>query len=142
MGGLIKRGSIYYALYYVEKKQKRISLETDCLQVAKKKLRQLESALYHGNDNPLPTKTPIANMITAYIEHMHSRKTARRVLLPARMLRHYLSCPALALKNARISEKYKKPPTNHAPHYIEANCFEQVTTAYLRRNRPFSLHFA
>jgi len=75
MAGLIKRSNVYYAVYYVGKKQKRVSLETDSLQLAKEKLRQLESALYRGNDNPLPSKTPIAKVVTAYIEHMRARKT-------------------------------------------------------------------
>jgi hypothetical protein len=41
-------GNVYRALFYVGKKQKRISLDTDSLQIAKEKVRQLESALYRG----------------------------------------------------------------------------------------------
>ncbi|MSN26369.1 MAG: hypothetical protein GJV46_10950 [Geobacter sp.] len=70
MAGLISRGNVYYAVYYVGKKQKRVSLETSTLQLAKEKLRQLESSLYRGNDNPLPSKTPISKVVADYIEGM------------------------------------------------------------------------
>lgn len=129
MAGLHKRGSIYYAIYYVGKKQKRVSLETSSLQLAKEKLRQLESALYRGNDNSLPTKTPIADVVTNYIEHMKTRKTAKSVTRDVSYLREAFGpiCPALAIKNAKLSSKRKS--SKLAPIYIEANCFEQVTTA-------------
>jgi len=79
VAGLITRGDVYYAVYYVGKKQKRVSLETSSLQLAKDKLRQLESSLYRGNDNPLPTKTPIDKVLTKYIKDMQARKTAKSV---------------------------------------------------------------
>jgi len=131
MAGLIKRSNVYYAVYYIGKKQKRVSLETSSLQLAKEKIRQLESSLYRGNDNPLPTKTPIADVVTGYIEHMRARKTIRSVQRDIYYLRESFGpiCPALTLKNPKISEKGKKRPTNHPPIYIEASCFEQVTTA-------------
>lgn len=50
MASLIKRGTIYYAQYMVGKKAKRISLDTSSLQLAKDKLRTLESSLFRGND--------------------------------------------------------------------------------------------
>lgn len=129
MAGLIQRGRIYYAVYYVGKKQKRVSLETDSLQLAKEKLRQIESAIYRGSDNPLPTKTPIGDVVSDYIEHMSTRKTGNSVKRDISCLREAFGsvCPALALKNEKISAKRKgKAP---ATPYIEANCFEQVTTA-------------
>lgn len=131
MAGLISRGDVYYAVYYVGKKQKRVSLETSTLQLAKEKLRQLESALYRGNDNPLPSKTPIATVVTNYIESMRSRKTAKSVQRDIYYLRETFGpiCPDLALKNIKISLKGKKRPSSHAPTYIEANYFEQLTTA-------------
>ncbi|MBC8017950.1 MAG: hypothetical protein H7X83_05455 [Verrucomicrobia bacterium] len=77
MASLIKRGTIYYAQYMVGKKAKRISLDTSSLQLAKDKLRTLESSLFRGNDNPFPTKTRIANVVTKYVEDMLARKTAK-----------------------------------------------------------------
>ena len=46
MASLIKRGTTYYAQYMVGQKAKRISLDTSSVQLAKEKLRQLESSLY------------------------------------------------------------------------------------------------
>ena len=131
MASLIKRGKVFYAQYMVGKKAKRISLETSSLQVAKDKIRQLESAFYRGNDNPLPTKTPIADVVTNYIEYMRTRKTPRSVERDIYYLRESFGpiCPALTLKNSRISLRGKKCPSRHAPQYIEASCFEQITTA-------------
>jgi len=105
MAGLIKRNNVYYAVYYVGKKQKRISLETDSLHMAKEKVRQLESALYRGNENPFPTKTSIAKVIAAYIEDMLTRKTAGSVKRDISYLRMAFGpvCPALELKNVKIS---------------------------------------
>ena len=131
MAGLIKRGNVYHAQYYIGKKQKRVSLETGSLQLAKEKLRQLESALYRGNDNPLPTKTPIATVVTAYIEHMLARKTAKSVVRDSYYLRETFGpiCPALTLKNTKISAKGKKRPSSQPPQYLETPYFEQLTTA-------------
>jgi len=131
MAGLIKRGKKFYAVYYVGKKQKRIALDTDSLQLAKEKVRQIESSLYRGDDSPLPTKTPIATVVTSYIEYMQTRKTARSVVRDTYYLRETFGpiCPALTLKNPKISMKGKKCPTSHAPVFIEAGYFEQLTTA-------------
>ncbi len=44
MAGLVKRGKKYYALYYVGKKQKRVSLNSTSLQIAKDRIRKIEDA--------------------------------------------------------------------------------------------------
>jgi hypothetical protein len=131
MASLKKRGNSYYAQYYQIGKQKRINLDTSSLLVAKEKVRKIESALYRGDDIPLPTKSPISQVVTNYIEYMRTRKTARSVERDIYYLRETFGplCPNLALKNANISANGKKRPTRNAPQYIEANCFEQITTA-------------
>ncbi|RII27749.1 MAG: hypothetical protein CXR31_05850 [Geobacter sp.] len=131
MASLVKRGNVYYAQYMKGGKAKRVSLETDSLRIAKEKVRNIESAFFRGDDVSLPTKTPIAQVVTAYIEYMKTRKTARSVERDTYYLREAFGpiCQALALKNAKISAKGKKRPTRHAPQYIEANYFEQITTA-------------
>jgi integrase len=131
MASLKKRGNSYYAQYYLNGKQKRLNLDTSSLQVAKEKVRKIESAFYRGDDIPLPTKTPISQVVTDYIEYMRTRKTARSVERDTYYLRETFGpiCPALTLKNSKISAKGKKRPTHHAPQYIEAICFEQITTA-------------
>lgn len=60
VASLKKRGDTYHAQWYVGTKQKRASLKTDSLQVAKERLRRIESRLAQGVDDPLPTRTPVA----------------------------------------------------------------------------------
>jgi len=132
MAGLIKRGKTYYSVYYIGEKQKRRSLKTDSLQVAKDAIRDLESSIYHGNgDNHLPTKTPIATVVADYIENMKTRKTAASVKRDISNLRESFGpvCPALVLKNTKCSNLRKKGSSRNAPGYLEAACFEAVTTA-------------
>ena len=59
MASLKKRNGVWYAQWYVGTKQRRTSLKTDSFQLAKEKLRQIESKLAQGADNPLPSRTPI-----------------------------------------------------------------------------------
>jgi hypothetical protein len=58
MACLKKRGEKYYAQYYVAGRQKRVNLDTDSYQLAKEKLRKVESALLRGSAMPLPTQSP------------------------------------------------------------------------------------
>ncbi len=74
MASLIKRGKTYYLQDRLSGKLKRWSLRTDVLQIAKEKLRQYESAKLHGVDSPLPTRTSIADVLTAYVEHIVSAR--------------------------------------------------------------------
>ncbi len=131
MASLKKRGKVYYAQYYIGGKQKRVNLGTESLQVAKEKIRQLESSLYRGDAVPLPTKTPIAKAVTDYVEYMRCHKTARSVERDLYYLREAFGqiCPVLQIKNRKISEKGKRTPTRNSTPPIEANCFEQITTA-------------
>ena len=50
MAGLIRRNKTYYAVYYVGGKQKRVCLHTSSLQIAKEKVRQIESSQLKGED--------------------------------------------------------------------------------------------
>lgn len=128
MASLIKRGKVYYALYYIGGRQKRISLETSSLQIAKEKKRQLESALLRELELPFPTKTPIGTVVQAYVEHMQVVKSKRSVIRDTSYLREMFGpvCPALEVKNEKNSERARR---NLPRTPIEANCFEQVTTA-------------
>ncbi len=131
MASLKKRGKTYYAQYYLGGEQKRVSLGTNSLQIAKEKIRQIESALARGTDIPLPTKTPIAEVVAAYVQHLHTVKTHRNAQRDIYYLRETFGpiCPAIKLKNDKISEKGKKRPCRNRPGTIQTNYFEQITTA-------------
>ena len=113
MACLKKRGKIYYAQYYLGSRQKRVSLGTNSLQIAKEKLRKLESAFYQGEDNPLPTKTPLTDILTRYVEHIRNIKTEKSAQTDIYYLRQMFGsiCPALAVNSRRQSVRaLKKPP--------------------------------
>ncbi|WP_306533803.1 hypothetical protein [Geobacter sp.] len=73
MARLIKRGKTYYAQYYLGK-QKRVNLHTSIPQIAKEKLRQLESSLLRGDDIPLPTRNPLPTVLSAFTNHLYATK--------------------------------------------------------------------
>lgn len=127
MASLKKRGKTYYAQYYQGGQQKRVSLRTSTLQVAKEKIRRIESALMQGSDIPLPT----TEVVTAYVEHLRTIRAERNVQRDTYYLREAFGsiCPAISIKNSRISQKAKKRPCKDIPKPILANYFEQVTTA-------------
>lgn len=74
MASLKKRGTQWYAQYYLGRTQKRISLQTTSYGIANEKLRRLESGLAQGDDNPLPS-SPTAR------DHRHILGS----LIPARI---------------------------------------------------------
>lgn len=130
MASLKRRGKTYYAQYYVGSRQRRVSLHTTSLQIAKEKIRQIESAQARGTDIPLPTRTPLAQVVKAYIEYLNTVKTPRNVQRDLYYLRSTFGevCSDLELKNRKISQKgTKRPGKDHVPP-IEVSYFEQVTT--------------
>ncbi len=135
MASLRKRGGTYYAQWYVGPKQKRASLRTDSLQVAKERLRQLESRLAQGVHDPLPTRTPIGELVAAYVDHVRMRKTPKSAQTDIYYLRQLFGvcCPQLEVTSRRLGPTAAKRPLRQgakprdiAP--IEAACAEQVTT--------------
>lgn len=77
MASLKKRDKTYYLQYYVANQQRRVNLKTDSYQIAKEKLRQFESAQARGDLNPLPTKTPLADILEKFIKFLETFKTAK-----------------------------------------------------------------
>jgi hypothetical protein len=63
MASLINRNGVYYIQWYSGRKIRRRSLGTDSLQLAKDKLRQFESAQLRGLESPLPTRTPLPDIL-------------------------------------------------------------------------------
>jgi integrase len=131
MASLKKRGTTYYAQYYVGMQQKRVCLDTSSLQVAKEKVRQIESAMLRGNDLILPTKTPVAQVVTAYVDYLHSVKTERNVRRDVHYLREAFGpiCPALQIKNAKLSVMMRRCNPRQGRPVIDGPIFEQITTA-------------
>ena len=84
MAGLFRRGKTYYALYYVGGTKKRISLQTASLQIAKEKIRQIESNVMRGEEIALPTKTPLPEILQRYVEYIRAAKTAKSAQWSAR----------------------------------------------------------
>ena len=130
MASLIQRGKIYYEQYYIGKKQKRFSLETTSLQIAKEKLRQHESARFRGEEIVVPTKTPVAQVVGSFVNKMMGKKKHRNAAKDIYYLREAFGpiCPELQIKNIKISEKGKRRPTKKPIKRIEAAYFEWVTT--------------
>jgi len=112
MASLIQRGEIWYIQYCVSGKARRVSTGTDSEQIAREKLRQFESAQFRGNDNPLPTRTPIADIVTAYVNHIRTVKTPKSAQTDIYYLRDAFGpiCAALQVTSRKISLAVKKRP--------------------------------
>jgi integrase len=142
MASLKKRGPLYYIQYYLPgKKQRRVNLHTDSYQIAREKLRRFESAQACGDESPLPTRTPIADIVTVYVQHIRTIKTAKSAQTDIYYLREMFGsiCEALKVTSRRLSPKARKRPPIpgmvqdrrcKAP-VIEPDFFEQITTAMI-----------
>lgn len=139
MASLVQRpdSSTYYIQFYVSGKLKRKSTGTESLQIAKEKLRQFESAQARGDALPLPTRTPIADVLTAYVSHIRLVKRAKSAQTDVYYLRDAFGpvCDAVKVTSRKVSEKAKKRPPKPGQDrrrksaVIEANFFEHITTA-------------
>ncbi|MGC8561424.1 MAG: tyrosine-type recombinase/integrase [Phycisphaerae bacterium] len=139
MASLIQRGEIFYIQHCVSGKARRTSTGTNILQLAKEKLRQFESSLLYGSDSPLPTRTPIDQVIGAYIRHIRIYKTAKSAQTDTYYLREAFGpiCPELEITSRKPSQLARKRPIvpgqdrRRKPIVIEASSFEQITTAQI-----------
>ncbi|MDB5325411.1 MAG: integrase [Phycisphaerales bacterium] len=142
MASLIKRdGGIYYLQFCVGGKARRVSTGTTSLQPAKEKQRQFESASLRGDQNSLPTRTPVAQVVGRYVQHIRIRKTAKSAQTDVYYLREAFGaiCDELTVTSRRISEKMKKRPLlpgavqdlRRRAAVIEAASFEQIETAHV-----------
>jgi integrase len=140
MASLIQRpNGIYSIQFCVSGKARRISTGTSSIQLAKEKLRQFESAQLRGLDNPLPTRTPIAQVVNAYVEKIRTFKTSKSAQTDVYYLRDAFGaiCDALQVTSRKLSPLAKKRPPKEGQDrrrralVIEAPCFEQITTAHV-----------
>src|SRR5690606_9327214 len=139
MAYLRKRNGFYSIRYSIGNRERQKALGTTCLQVAKEKLRQFESARAQGDTNPLPGRTPIAVVVGDYVRHIRQVKTAKSAQTDVYYLRDVFGavCPELEVNSRRRSDKARKRPPKpgqdrrrRAPT-IEADCFERITTAQI-----------
>ncbi|HEY6874262.1 MAG TPA: tyrosine-type recombinase/integrase [Geobacteraceae bacterium] len=131
MASLKRRGKTYYAQYYLAGEQKRVNLETTSLQVAKEKIRQIESALARECDTlPLPTKTPLSDIIERYLFQLSARTSERNVQKVATYLRSTFGqiADCLKIKNEKIQKKAVKRPSSKRFDLIEVGYLEHLTT--------------
>jgi hypothetical protein len=112
MASLRQRGSTYYIQYYIGGSQRRVSTGTDSYQIAQEKLRQFESAQFRGDDNPLPTRTPIAQIVGQYVADIRTTKTAKSAQTDIYYLRDAfgLICDELKVTSRKLSSNAKKRP--------------------------------
>ncbi len=137
MACLKKRNKTYYAQIYVTGQQRRVCLGTNNLQIAKEKLRQIETRQAMGSENPLPTRTPIGEIVERYIAHIRTLKTAKSAQTDIYYLREVFGncCQAIQITSRTPSSKTKKRPVKlgldgrHRLRCIAANHIEAVTTS-------------
>jgi hypothetical protein len=137
MASLVKRGENYYVQWRIGKKIKRRSLRTDSLQIAKEKLRKFESAQLRGDELPLPTRTAVTEIITRYVEHVRTVKTAKSAQTDIYYLRQVFGpiCPALQINSRKASVRaMKKPPMSGQDRRfkmstLDVSYLEEITTA-------------
>ncbi len=141
MASLIQRKGTYYIQWCTGGKPRRRSLRTRSLQVAKEHLRQFESARFQGDGSPLPTRTPVAEVLDAYVQHIRTIKTAKSAQTDIYYLREAFGpiCVGLKITSRRVTERSRKRPLNpdavqdHRARgvQVEADAFELITTGQL-----------
>ncbi len=142
MASIYKRGRLYWIKYYDNGRQVEYSLKTDSLQIAKEHQRRVESAQLRGDDVPRVTRTPTAEIVQRYAEHIRTVKTAKSAQTDIYYLRDTFGpiCPALEITSRQVTAKAKKKPAQKSVKQqgggrqpnrpvLEARHFKQITTA-------------
>ena len=86
---------------------------------------------------PLPTRTPIDAVVTAYVSHIRNVKTAKSAQTDIYYLRDAFGpiCDALKITSRKVSAKTKKRPPKPGQDrrrkaaVIAATCFEHISTS-------------
>ncbi len=136
MASLMKRGKTYYAQYYLGNRQVRKSLRTSSFQVAKEKIRQIESAQLFGTELPLPTKTTIDKVLAAYAEQLLTVKTFKSAQSDFYILREVFgpACNDIQISPKQYQNKASQKAKKRFRDYLEVSYFEAVTTADLSQH--------
>ena len=134
IASLVKRNGTYYLQWYVGKKIRRRTLGTNAHQIAKEKPRQFESAQLRGLDDPLSTRTPIPQVVSAYVEHIRHVKTPKSAQTDVYYLREAFGTvyPALEITSRRVTEacrkRPRKPGQGHGfgPQIMKSSCVSLI----------------
>ncbi|MFT3785993.1 MAG: tyrosine-type recombinase/integrase [Tepidisphaeraceae bacterium] len=141
MAGLKQRGSNWYLTYYVGAQRRAVSLDTDNKKIALEKKRQFESAQLREDGNPLPTRTPVAEVVGRYVDYIRTRKTANSAQKDVYYLRDVFGaiCPQLEVTSRIVTPQCKKRPVRpgvkvdgrrRTPR-LEVSHFETISSADL-----------
>lgn len=123
MASLWKRKGVYYARYYVGGKQRAVCLHTTSHQTAKEKLRRFETRLAERGEEALPTKTPVAEVLQAYVRHILVAKTKAGVKSDLYYLRDIFGP---VCKELEVKQKDARARAHRA--YLPAKYLEQIRT--------------
>ena len=126
MASLRKRGKQYYASYYIEGRERRTSLDTTSYQVARERLRKLESSIARGAvDEDRPTRTPVSEIVGAYAAHLKTTKTKNGWKVDFWYLRRIFGPVCPLLESRRANPRREQRPLLHAA------CLEDVRTHHI-----------
>lgn len=140
MASLRRRGKSFQIQYYSGGKQTRISLGAVPYQIAKAKLAEFENGRLKGIDNPLPSRTPVAEVLEAYVQHIRATKTAKSAQTDVYYLREAFGpcCRALKVtsRTPSVMTRKRKPTISQVDGrrrmpIIEAPNFEAITPAQI-----------
>ena len=139
MASLINRNGNYYIQWCVGGKANRRSLGTTNAKIAEEHLRQYESSETRGLPSPLPSRTPIGDIVGRYVNHIRATKKAKSAQGNVYYLRDMFGPICNELKNtarvvtsAKPKVKTKKKAANNGTDpVIEAGAFEEISTAKL-----------
>jgi integrase len=135
LSSIINRKGTYHLQWFDGGKPKRRSLRTKSKRLAVELQRQFDSKRAQGIENPLPTRTPIGEVVAAYAQYIRVRKTAKSAQTDLCYLRRMFGpcCPEVEDTRRRLdvdpSNRRRGRRQKLKVHPISAPCFEQVTTA-------------
>jgi len=128
-----KRGKVFYLRFSENGARRRISLDTDSLEVARERQRQFDSARARGERNIFPTKTSLASAVAAYAAHMRASRTRHGYVADLSYLRNAFGpiCEALIPRRRRNRKPKEDVDTRCRESVIQAACLEDITAVQL-----------
>lgn len=104
--------------------------------MAKEKKRQFESSRARGGGSSLPTRTPVADVLSGYVQHLRASKTAKSAQTDVYYLRDLFGpiCDGLKITSRKVGLKSRKCKPREGQdrrraQAIDAAHFEAITTA-------------